>query len=325
MIHLTMSSFSNDIVRSYLNGAQSTELTLGPGGFRVTIKRVSPGKVWITILLNSSDEFSFAPVVTDELTVTLNQSSQECFFWISTSIENNLAFIDMMTATLNCLGEGARAEALSEMKIVLSSYLEFFAQRRNLILSQKSQRGLLCELLVLEELFAQINDSSRAIATWQGPLGKPQDFIFRSPFAVEVKSRMGLENTVVISNEQQLDASQLDSIFLCVFPVKESPSGISLQAMVKKCLSYCDDFSAHAFYLKLGKLGLEKWTLPYHENYRVSFGQPEIYRIQSQSKVITPQSIPTNTSNVQYKLHLAALDSAKMKLKTLISKIANDE
>ena len=120
-------------------------------------------------------------------------------------MENNLAFIDMITAIFNSLSKGARVDALVKLKIVLSEYLEFFAQRRNLILSEQSQLGLLGELIVLEEIFAHVSDSSRAISAWQGPMGKPQDFAFRSSFGLEVKCRLGLDNSVVISNEQQLD------------------------------------------------------------------------------------------------------------------------
>ncbi len=320
-----MSSFSSDQIRSYLQRGTLNRHVLGEGMFRVAITRIGPGMVWVKVNLETTDNFSFVPVVTEDLRMTLNLSSHERFFLVESSLENNLAFIDMITAIFNSLNKGARLDALLNLKIVLSEYLEFFAQRRNLILSRQRQLGLLGELIVLEEIFSHVNDSSSAIATWHGPMGKPQDFSFRSSFALEVKCRMGLDNSVVISNEQQLDASQICGIFLCVFTAIENPNGVSLQAMLNKCLANCDSIAADALYLKIRMLGIEKWTFPYYDNYRLKFEAPEIYRVDGESNVITPQIIPISTSNVRYKLQLSALNPVKTSLKSLISEIAKDE
>jgi hypothetical protein len=320
-----MNNLSSDDVNSFLHDQSRVHKVIGEGNFNVTFSRIEPGMVWIKIYLDDSDSLSFIPVITEDLRLTLNQTDRARYFLIETSLESNRAFLDFLTSILNSLTKANRQDALKEMSSTLTTYLEFFAQRKNLMLSKPRQRGLIGELFVLNEMLIEVNDSSDAINFWQGPLGRPQDFIFESNCSLEIKTKSGLENAVIIANERQLESSEKNEVFLCVFPVTENPGGYSLHDVITKCIENCSPEALPALYSRLQTLGLEKWTIPYHNHYRLFLEKPEIYRIDTQTKVITTHTIPDSTSNVRYKLNLSSFQPLTTSLKELIQSKTNYE
>ena len=114
------------------------------------------------------------------------------------------------------------------------------------------------------------------MTAWTGPLSLPQDFQFKSSIGIEVKTRAGLKNSVIISNEDQLDDTDGKKIFLCVFPVKPDPGGISLSEAIDKCASKLEASMINQFYSRLHQCGLHKWTIPFHNEYRISASPRDI-------------------------------------------------
>lgn len=81
-------------------------------------------------------------------------------------------------------------------------------------LSTKAQMGLQNELLTMVEQLVPAIGIEAAIRAWIGPLGNPRDFEV-SAFGIEAKSSGANEPQVVaISNERQLDDSELSGLAL---------------------------------------------------------------------------------------------------------------
>lgn len=81
-------------------------------------------------------------------------------------------------------------------------------------LSVKRQMGLCSELLTLAEELIPVVGFDLAVGAWIGPNGNPRDFELRG-FGVEVKASGANEPQVVpVSNERQLDDSELSGLVL---------------------------------------------------------------------------------------------------------------
>jgi len=86
------------------------------------------------------------------------------------------------------------------------SWMKLLQQASAGILSSSMQKGLIGELLYLEEKINEIGEE-KAFKAWVGPEGSDQDFIFEYSWA-EVKSTSISSDTVTISSVQQLECRE---------------------------------------------------------------------------------------------------------------------
>ncbi len=114
----------------------------------------------------------------------------------------------------------------------LTRWQEFLKRKRPGVLSPEAIKGLIGELLFLEERVVSIFGWETAVASWKGPEDAPQDFAIHET-AVEVKCQSGgSQPSVRISSAEQL-LPQLSEGYLVVYTIStadcEEKEGFSLR------------------------------------------------------------------------------------------------
>ena len=130
-------------------------------------------------------------------------------------------------------------------------------------LSEEEQRGLICELLVLEQILIPHICPHDAVVAWEGPLGSPQDFKV-GRLAIEVKSRRsGTNLSVFATSEHQFDEIGKNYLFLCVKELAGVPAGTEsgttvgeIADRIRQLLMVADPRAAEIFESRITSAGV---------------------------------------------------------------------
>lgn len=186
---------------------------------------------------------------------------------------------------------------------------QFLEKYGNEGLSEKAQIGLYGELWFLRKYMLPYLGIQDGIASWKGPSGKSQDFQFMN-WAVEVKTTVGKQHQKIpISNEQQLDDTGLDRLFLEHLSLVElnKGAGETLQSIVeevKKLVS--SDLSS---YRKFTDLLVEAGYLEDHA-YKYSdvfytIRSSNIFEVSDDFPRIVEYNLPDGVGDVHYSICVA--------------------
>ena len=96
------------------------------------------------------------------------------------------------------------------LALVISRYKQWsrlLESQKSGLMDEKSRKGLLAELLFLQERIEECNSALMAIQGWVGPDGADQDFIYKDRW-YEIKSIGVSATSVTISSHEQLDCSE---------------------------------------------------------------------------------------------------------------------
>lgn len=116
--------------------------------------------------------------------------------------------IDDLISLINGANESFPLSVLNRIAL----WIEFFKKTNNGILEFKKQIGLFGELLFIQDCLQR--GISSVINSWVGPFAKTKDFVFDG-IAIETKTTIQSDtNRVPISDENQLDPSGFDSLYL---------------------------------------------------------------------------------------------------------------
>lgn len=189
------------------------------------------------------------------------------------------------------------------------SWMRLLKQASTELLSSSSQKGLIGELLYLEEQINEIGEEA-ALKAWVGPEGSAQDFIFENTWS-EIKATSIASNAVTISSIQQLDCLG-NGHLIVYFMDKTSSNGqltISLPEMTAKVkgllsVQYYDNFSC-----KLAKNGYFDKDTEYYESYRYRLAEKRTYIVDSAFPRLIRNNIPAEITNARYELSLTAIDT----------------
>ncbi|MEV4105701.1 PD-(D/E)XK motif protein [Nonomuraea sp. NPDC049649] len=179
-------------------------------------------------------------------------------------------------------------------------------------LSPEARLGLYGELLVLREMMLPAIGQD-AVRSWVGPDGAPQDFRHLST-AVEVKTVSRHDpNRCRISNERQLDTSDVSNLFLVHQAVGVSPDGTSLSELVDEIrdqppvqaeLSLFENCLLEAGWLDAHRdqYASDRYFLTRRQNFTVDARFPRV----------TPSELPAGVSGVSYFIDLSSCSSHKV-------------
>lgn len=180
-------------------------------------------------------------------------------------------------------------------------------------LSHEEQKGLIGELLVIEnDLLPRISVGD-TVAAWRGPLGAPKDFEI-GRICVEAKARRGAATPyIAISSENQLDETGTDILFLRVVDLDQAPSdaghGFSLSDIanrIRSAVSALDERAGIAFEDLLSAAGFQRDD-DYSDSRWVT-GAIRLYRVRGGFPRITAQSASPGVTNVKYTISLTACE-----------------
>jgi hypothetical protein len=205
----------------------------------------------------------------------------------------------------------AATEAETEGQAVLAvlnhldRWRDFLSNARRRLLSPDEIRGLFAELTMIRT-FVQDYSLARddVVTAWQGPLRKPQDFEFPQ-VAVEVKAFGGTKgNSVQISSEQQLQATNVPLYLVAVelFNGDGDPARISLNGLAKEVEGLLGDSAARTFRDRLAIAGYAE--LPDYDLIEFVTGRLETYYAANDFPAIRSSELRNGISQVRYELDL---------------------
>jgi hypothetical protein len=172
-------------------------------------------------------------------------------------------------------------------------------------LSPEEQRGLYGEVSLLRKLLNKNSDSLNVITSWVGVEKQIRDFQYGS-WGIEVKTTHGNNHQkVLVSNERQLDTTNLDNLFLYHLSLESRlHSGETLNDAVDSVTSILDkDFSSLSrFKSKLLEAG-------YFENHRIQYSEigyfirnESFYKVEKNFPRIEEAEIRQGVGDVKYSI-----------------------
>jgi hypothetical protein len=221
-----------------MTGVRMLQITIIPGtvtnqhirqfrGVGIHIIPEVSGKAFFTILLLDNELFDiftlFADDLLDKLTLVMNTEE------IPAVIYNRINF-----------------------------WRQLFAKTTGELLSAEQQQGLFGELYFLEWLIDHQKNPLFVIDSWQGSSGSAQDFQWNN-CAAEIKTSKALHPQILVSNEQQLDFTLFDKLFLGMVIVFESrgsqQSLLTIIQRIRKQLHHIPE-TRDLFDLKISQSGI---------------------------------------------------------------------
>lgn len=192
------------------------------------------------------------------------------------------------------------------------SWMKLLQQTSVGILSSSIQKGLIGELLYLEEKITEIGEE-KAFRAWVGPEGSDQDFVFEHSWA-EVKTTSISSETVTISSVQQLERHE-NGHLIVYFMDKTSAKGQctrTLPEVVEKVKSMLSVQHHDQLLCKLAKNGYFEKDIERYADYIYRLSERRIFLVDSEFPRLTRSNIPAEIVNARYDLSLSAIDSYRI-------------
>lgn len=220
--------------------------------------------------------------------------------------EHRSVFMALSSDIIRTLESSDMATRVRNLQSCFNRWSRFFEIWGEEGMSSERQRGLFGELMVLETLLRTGLSPPDAVSSWKGSSGASQDFIHLDD-AIEVKTIITKEpRKVSISNEKQLDDTDLKSLALFVLTLNEVESGgTSLPdavAIIRQLLEN-DGKAGSIFESKLVEAGyLDSDAVNYPKQY--SIRNREIFDVRNGFPRI--KSIPSGVGDLRYTVIISA-------------------
>jgi len=170
----------------------------------------------------------------------------------------------------------------------LARWQDLLRTRRENVLNRNQIIGLWGELIAFRDLFLAHLSPATALATWRGPFGDEQDFLFNGRL-IEVKTQLSSsDRKIQISSAEQLDTVS-GEIFLChqlIGPSNLIETAMSLNQLADEVLQLLKEAGSteevflailvESGYMSRDEYDEEKWLLNERTFYRVSSDFPAI-------------------------------------------------
>jgi hypothetical protein len=200
-------------------------------------------------------------------------------------------------------------DLLNGVENVIIKWKKLFDKVKFSGLSLEEQKGLMGELLFINDLLNKKVDADLIISSWQGPDMENKDFIFNS-VGVEVKFTSVLTPRLKISSEHQLDLNTLDQLFLVQFRTEEvREHGQNLNELIEKIRNILNVNQAvlNRFNESLMRAGyfeddIDKYLKRYNLLYK------KIYKIIDDFPRISSSNLDNGVLKVSYSLEPTAIE-----------------
>lgn len=222
-------------------------------------------------------------------------------------------FILFIEDIINSLKE--TSDSIEAIKLITSKvgyWKKLFARATGELLSAEKQRGLFGELFFLSLLLQNSSNHQEALHSWRGAESANQDFA-RNGNSVEIKTSKANNPSVHISNEQQLDFTAWDHLFLGLISVDETTGNQnSLASIIEeiKDLINHDPRLTEEFEIKLEHAGVSGDMIESYNEISYSINNVRFFKIQDGFPVILRGNIISDAIyNVKYQIDIASCGS----------------
>ncbi len=192
----------------------------------------------------------------------------------------------------------------------LEAWRELLDEQAAAGLSTQFRRGLFGELHALTRLLLPRMQARAAVSSWTGPFRANQDFQYEH-CALEVKATAGQQpQTLVISNERELDDKGVGRLYLLHVSLDERQGGegMSLNAAVDRALDELHDLvGQRELRDRLVRYGYLESQRELYDEPRYSVRGSGLYRVTGAFPRITEADLPEGVGAVRYTLTLSAI------------------
>jgi hypothetical protein len=193
-------------------------------------------------------------------------------------------------------------------------------------LGAEEQKGLIGELLVLQNLLLPRLAPLDTLNTWRGPLDAPKDFEI-GRHCIEAKARRSAAFPCInISSIAQLDTSTIDTLFLFVVDLDQAPQGADGSRTItdyatelRDALLARDGAAGEPFDTLLTAAGF-RWADDYSDFSWVE-GQRRIYRIAEGFPRLHPGNVAPGITEAKYSISLSDCEPFKIEAEAMYSEM----
>jgi hypothetical protein len=181
------------------------------------------------------------------------------------------------------------------------------------LLTLEEQKGLIGELIIIEQILKPSIGIGPAINAWLGPTGSPKDFE-HARIAIESKARRGVARPYIsISSEFQLDLNGCDELFLFVVELdlitERGGLSFTLSEIAKRLKDniYREAPSEIEKFDGLLNAAGFSWNDNYSE-FNWLLGKKFFYKVMEDFPSITPSKLLIGIEKVHYELSLSVCE-----------------
>ena len=213
-------------------------------------------------------------------------------------------------------------EAVTKTLNVISKWKKLFDKINFNGLSLEQQKGLIGELLFINYLLEQGKSSTTLLNAWTGPDFEDKDFVFGAT-GVEMKLTSSKYPKIKITNEGQLDAQNLNKLFLILYTAEDvKENGFTLNSLVEQTQA---KLSANIDELKFfnERLMLLGYFEEDKEHYNKMYSLKKTYSFSVSEgfpKIIKSQ-LPIGVYNTSYFIELSAVQNFTVEMDEITQNI----
>jgi len=213
-------------------------------------------------------------------------------------------------------------ESITKTLNVISKWKKLFDKINFNGLSIEQQKGLIGELLFVNQLLDNRKSSSAILNAWTGPDFEDKDFVFGAK-GVEIKLTSSKYPKLKITNEGQLDAQNLNELFLILYTAEDvKENGFTLNSLIDQTQQ---KLSANIDELKF--FGERLMLLGYfeddkeHYNKMYSLKKTYSYLVSQDFPKIIKSQLPVGVYNTSYFIELSAVENFSVEMEEITQNI----
>ena len=213
-------------------------------------------------------------------------------------------------------------EAVTKTLNVISKWKKLFAKINFNGLSIEQQKGLIGESLFINHLLDHQKSSSTILNGWTGPDFEDKDFVFGAT-GIEIKLTSSKYPKLKITNEGQLDAQNLNELFLILYTVEDvKENGFTLNSLIDQIQ---EKLSANIDELKFfnERLMLLGYFEDDKEHYNKMYSLKKIYTysVSEEFPKIIKSQLPIGVYNTSYFIELSAVENFSVEMEEITQNI----
>jgi hypothetical protein len=227
--------------------------------------------------------------------ILTNNRYKDIFTALVQDIAENIAFIPIEADAVQMLANRLRR-------------WQIFLEKHDIEgLSEEVQHGLYGELWFLRQLVIP-HFGLNSLSYWLGPEGANQDFSFDS-CAVEIKTTVSQNpQKLSISNENQLDETRLNTLFLMHLSLDIRVNGETLPEIVEslRAILRKDSSSRDLFEKRLFQIGYLDIHVPKYSESSYKHRTSSYFKIEQNFPRIVPADLKQGIVQVRYSIEISA-------------------
>ena len=213
-------------------------------------------------------------------------------------------------------------EAVTKTLNVISKWKKLFDKINFNGLSLEQQKGLIGELLFINYLSEHRKSPTTILNAWTGPDFEDKDFVFGAT-GVEIKLTSSKYPKIKITNEGQLDAQNLNELFLILYTVEDvKENGFTLNSLIEqtqqKLSANIDELKF--FNERLMLLGYFEEDKE-HYNKMYSLKKTYSYSVSDEFPKIIKSQLPIGVYNTSYFIELSAVQNFTVEMNEITQNI----